>query len=100
MKKINELVSINSKVIDKKIAKLYGELDMEKLMKLLDRKMHKDDAEQMFFESNNKAQVMERGIVRVHQQVEQIEVRDYTLFNCSLSLRTWLWPSGIWSTAT
>lgn len=79
MKKINELVSINSKVIDKKIAKLYGELDMEKLMKLLDRKMHKDDAEQMFYESNNKAQVMERGIVRVHQQVEQIEVRDYAL---------------------
>ena len=68
-------MSINSKVIDKKIAKLYGELDMEKLMKLLDRKMHKEDADQMFFESNNKAQVMERGIVRVHQQVEQIEVR-------------------------
>ena len=68
-------MSINSKVIDKKIAKLYGELDMDKLMKLLDRKMHKDDADQMFFESNNKAQVMERGIVRVHQQVEQIEVR-------------------------
>jgi hypothetical protein len=93
-------VSINSKVIDKKIAKLYGELDMEKLLKLLDRKMHKDDADQMFYESNNKAQVMERGIVRVHQHVEQIEVRDYTLFNCSLSLRTWLWPSEIWSTAT
>jgi hypothetical protein len=37
--------------------------------------MHKEDADQMFFESNNKAQVMERGIVRVHQQVEQIEVR-------------------------
>ena len=73
---------------------------MEKLMKLMDRKMHKDDADQMFFESNNKAQVMERGIVRVHQHVEQIEVRDYTLFNCSLSLRTWLWPSEIWSTAT
>jgi hypothetical protein len=51
VKKINELVSINSKVIDKKIAKLYGELDMEKLMKLLDRKMNKDDADQMFFES-------------------------------------------------
>lgn len=48
-------MSINSKVIDKKIAKLYGELDMEKLMKLLDRKMHKEDADQMFFESNNKA---------------------------------------------
>ena len=93
-------MSINSKVIDKKIAKLYGELDMEKLLKLLDRKMHKDDADQMFYESNNKAQVMERGIVRVHQHVEQIEVRDYTLFNCSLSLRTWLWPSEIWSTAT
>ena len=66
MKKINEIVNINSKVIDKKIAKLYGELDMEKLMKLLDRNMQKEDADQMFFESTNKAQVMERGIVRVH----------------------------------
>ena len=100
MKKINELVSINSKVIDKKIAKLYGELDMEKLMKLLDRKMNKDDADQMFFESSNKAQMLERGIVRGHQQVEQIEVKDCPLYKCSLSLRTWLWPSGIWNTAT
>lgn len=79
MKKINELVSINSKVIDKKIAKLYGELDMEKLMKLLDRKMNKDDADQMFFEFSNKAQVLEREIMRGHQQVEQIEVRDWPL---------------------
>jgi hypothetical protein len=79
VKKINELVSINSKVIDKKIAKLYGELDMEKLMKLLDRKMNKDDADQMFFEFSNKAQVLEREIMRGHQQVEQIEVRDWPL---------------------
>lgn len=79
MKKINELVSINSKVIDKKIAKLYGELDMEKLMKLLDRKMNKDDADQMFFEFSNKAQVLEREIMRGHQQVEQIEVRNWPL---------------------
>jgi len=79
VKKINELVSINSKVIDKKIAKLYGELDMEKLMKLLDRKMNKDDADQMFFEFSNKAQVLEREIMRGHQQVEQIEVRDCPL---------------------
>jgi hypothetical protein len=79
VKKINELVSINSKVIDKKIAKLYGELDMEKLMKLLDRKMNKDDADQMFFEFSNKAQVLEREIMRGHQQVEQIEVRNWPL---------------------
>ena len=83
-------MSINSKVIDKKIAKLYGELDMEKLMKLLDRKMNKDDADQMFFELSNKAQVLERGIVRGHQQVEQIEVMDCHLYQCSLLLRTWL----------
>ena len=42
---MNELVSINSKVIDKKITKVYADLDMEKLMKLLDRKLNRDDAE-------------------------------------------------------
>ena len=72
-------MNINSKVIDKKISKLYGELDMEKLMKLMDRKMPKEDADQMFFESTNKAQVLERGVMRMYQQVEQIEVRDFTL---------------------
>jgi len=44
-------VSINSKVIDKKIAKLYTDLDMEKLMKLVDRKMPREDAEERFIET-------------------------------------------------
>jgi hypothetical protein len=52
--------------------------------------MNKDDADQMFFEFSNKAQVLEREIMRGHQQVEQIEVRDCPLLDCSLSLRTWL----------
>ena len=41
--------------------------------------MPKEDADQMFFESTNTAQVLEKGVMRVYQQVEQIEVRDFTL---------------------
>ena len=52
---MNELVTINSKVVDKKIAKLYADLDMEKVMKIVDRKMHKDDADEKFYETSSKA---------------------------------------------
>ena len=72
---MNELVSINSKVIDKKIAKVYADLDMEKLMKLLDRKLNRDDAEEKFNEIFIKIANVERALVKTYQQVEQIEVR-------------------------
>jgi hypothetical protein len=48
---MNDQVGINNKVIDKKIAKLYSDLDMDKLMKQVDRKMHRDDAEDKFNEA-------------------------------------------------
>jgi hypothetical protein len=70
IKKMNELVSINSKVIDKKIAKLYNDLDMEKLLKLVDRKMNRDEAEERFLDALNKYFNAEKGIVKVYNQVE------------------------------
>jgi|LauGreDrversion4_2_1035121.scaffolds.fasta_scaffold440212_1 hypothetical protein len=63
---MNELVSINSKVIDKKIAKVYADLDMEKLMKLLDRKLNRDDAEEKFNEIFIKIANVERALVKTY----------------------------------
>jgi hypothetical protein len=47
---------------------------MEKLMKLVDRKMHKEDADEKFNEAMSKSSYVERGINKVYQQVEQLEV--------------------------
>jgi len=63
---MNELVSINSKVIDKKIVKVYADLDMEKLMKLLDRKLNRDDAEEKFNEIFIKIANVERALVKTY----------------------------------
>ena len=63
---MNEMVSINSKVIDKKIAKVYADLDMEKLMKLLDRKLNRDDAEEKFNEIFIKIANVERALVKTY----------------------------------
>lgn len=71
---MNELVNINSKVIDKKIAKVYSDLDMEKLLKLMDRKMNKEEAEDRFNEAFAKLANVERAVMKVHQQVEQLDV--------------------------
>jgi hypothetical protein len=63
---MNELVTINSKVIDKKISKLYAELDMEKVLKLLDKKLNKDEAEERYGEVHYKYSNAEKGIVKVY----------------------------------
>ena len=67
IKKMNDQVGINNKVIDKKIAKLYLDLDMDKLMKQVDRKMHRDDAEDKFNEAQSKTLQVERVLGKVYQ---------------------------------
>jgi hypothetical protein len=51
---MNEFVTINSKVLEKKIQKLYQELDMDKLNKVVDRKMTREEAEGKFYDAENK----------------------------------------------
>lgn len=48
MRKVTELFTNNTKLVDKKIAKLYQDLDVEKLNRTIDRKLNRDDAQDKF----------------------------------------------------
>ena len=48
MRKVTELFTNNTKLVDKKIAKLYQDLDVEKLNRTIDRKLNRDDANEKF----------------------------------------------------
>ncbi len=92
IRKMNELVNINSKVTEKKIQKLYQDLDMDKVMKLLERKMPKEDAQEKFQETNHRSVINEKGIIKVYNQIEQLEVSRYLIKKYlfySPSLKTW-----------
>ena len=88
---MNEMVNINSKVTEKKIQKLYQDLDMEKVMKLLERKMPKEDAQEKFQETQHRSVINEKGIIKVYNQIEQLEVNIYNQKINSHSWKTWLW---------
>ena len=88
---MNEMVNINSKVTEKKIQKLYQDLDMEKVMKLLERKMPKEDAQEKFQETQHRSVINEKGIIKVYNQIEQLEVSIYNQKINSHSWKTQLW---------
>jgi hypothetical protein len=74
LKKINEQVTINSKVIDKKIVKLYSDLDIDKFMRMIDRKLNKDEAESRFENGEQKMGIVDKCIIKVNTNLERLEV--------------------------
>jgi hypothetical protein len=48
MRKVTEQFSYNSKILDKKFAHLYKDLDIEKMNRMVERKMGKEEAIQRF----------------------------------------------------
>lgn len=44
LRKISEQLVNNSKLVDKKIAKLYEDISVDKLIRMIDRKLGKEDA--------------------------------------------------------
>lgn len=43
LRKLGEQISNNNKIVEKKIQKVYADLDIEKLSKLVDKKVNKEE---------------------------------------------------------
>ena len=75
MRKLTDQAQIHSKVIDKKIAKLYQELDVEKMNKNIERKMGKEEAENRMEGTDGKIVILDKCILKLNTKLERLEVR-------------------------
>lgn len=62
MRKATEQFASNTKLLDRKIQKLYAELDIEKLNRFIDRKLGKDEAEGRFDSLEKRANANDRQV--------------------------------------
>lgn len=74
MRKLTDQAQIHSKVIDKKIAKLYQELDVEKMNKNIERKMGKEEAESRMEGTDGKIVILDKCILKLNTNLERLEV--------------------------
>ncbi len=74
MRKLTEQAQIHSKVIDKKISKLYEELNVEKITKAIERKMGRDEAENRMEGTESKIFILDKCVLKVNTNLERLEV--------------------------
>ena len=77
MRKLTEQAQIHSKVIDKKIAKLYQELDVEKMNKAIDKKMGKEEGDSRMEGNEQKIVILDKCFLKVNTNVERLEVKTF-----------------------
>lgn len=75
MRKLTEQAQIHSKVIDKKIAKLYQELDVEKMNKAIDKKMGREEADSRMEGNESKMVILDKCVLKVNTNLERLEVK-------------------------
>lgn len=77
MRKLTEQAQIHSKVIDKKIAKLYQELDVEKMNKAIDKKMGKEEGDSRMEGNEQKIVILDKCFLKVNTNIERLEVNSF-----------------------
>ena len=75
LRKLGEQISQNNKVIEKKIAKIYTDLDIEKVTKLLEKKMDKDEFKDKFNGWDGKINQGQNTAKNLQNTVQRLEVR-------------------------
>lgn len=73
MHKVTDQFSQNSKILDKKFAALYKELDIDKMNRLIERKMGRDDAVARFEQGEQKAKTVSKAVHGLQGTVKRIE---------------------------
>ena len=77
MRKVSDLFTGNSKLVDKKIQKLYQDLDIDKFIRMIERKMNKDEGFQRFEDHQSSVVKIDKGLSRTQTDMERLEVSNY-----------------------
>ena len=86
MKRISQQININSTLVEKKISKIYLDIDYDKIMKIIDKKMNKEDAFSKFDSIENKVSKLEKIVKSDTAKLLSVEVRLINMYNCIVFL--------------
>lgn len=75
LKKLGEQIAQNNKVIEKKIAKVYSDLDFDKMSKQLDKKINREDIQDKLTNWDGKINSADKIAKNLQSTVSRLEVR-------------------------
>lgn len=85
LKKLGEQITTSNKVVDKKLEKVYKDLDLKKLNMAIERKCSKEEAKNLFEGEGAKILNLEKQLKKSHETVSRLES---FAENLALAIRT------------
>lgn len=85
LKKLGEQISTNNKVVDKKLEKVYKDLDIKKLTMALEKKFGREEAKHLFDSEEAKISLLEKQLKKSQETVTRLES---FAENLALAIRT------------
>eukprot|EP00347_Sterkiella_histriomuscorum_P017595 403348737 len=73
LKKLGEQISSNNKIIEKKIQKVYTDLDVEKLSKQIEKKVNKEEIQEKFTGWDGKINLVDKSAKNLQSTVQRLE---------------------------
>ena len=74
MRKVTDQFTLNAKILDKKLAKIYADINLEKVYHILEKKLGKAEAYSKFEGINGKMQGIEKFESKRREDYERLEV--------------------------
>ena len=91
LQKLSEQIETNAALVDKRIGSIGKEINVDRLMKLIDKKMSKEEGQMKFDMVEQKVNRVEKMIKTCDGNVNRFEVNYFHLKRCSPWSRTWRW---------
>ena len=91
LQKLSEQIETNAALVDKRIGSIGKEINVDRLMKLIDKKMSKEEGQMKFDMVEQKVNRAEKLIKTCDGNVNRFEVSCFHLKRCSPWSKIWLW---------